>query len=144
MGRKGPNSHAAARKRGFDTFFALPHRIINSEEYWNLSRSAFKLLHLLCSRYRGNNNGNLSLTAHEWLDKAGEKSRVTYRAAQKELIDKGFICLTRKGGLNRGSNRFALTFYSIDDCKVKYDPGIIVGVAPSDPWHACNTRKMLQ
>ena len=67
--------------------------------------------------------------------------------ARKELLEKGWIVLTKQGGLGIGPNLYAVTFQAVDDCggklhfpetttplgywKLRVQPGIKSAI----PWH---------
>ena len=78
-----------------------------------------KLLIDVAKQYNGSNNGDLH-AAWSILSGQGWHSKGTLSRAIKELIDKGFIELTRQGGKNRCS-LYAVTWRSIDECKGKLD-----------------------
>ena len=101
------------RKTG-RSFLMLPHIILDSEGYKNLSSSAVKLIIDLAAQYRGKNNGDLS-TAWVFMKKRGWRSKSTLYKAMKEAEEKGFILRTRQGGINK-CNLFAITWESIDEC----------------------------
>jgi hypothetical protein len=108
-----------AAKRGGGYFVAMPHDVIRSECYAKLSAHAVKLLNDLLAQYQGNNNGDLCV-AWTLMQKRYWKSKDTLDKARKELLDNEWIEITRQGGRHRAS-LYALTFYSIDDCKGKLD-----------------------
>ncbi len=106
-------------RRENNSFIALPHNIIEHENWANLSPRAVKLLIDLYGQYRGANNGDLCMVwSLMW--KRGWTSRDQLSKARKELLDKGWIVLTRQGGKNRPS-LYAVTFKPIDECKGKLD-----------------------
>lgn len=78
-----------------------------------------KLLVDAAKQYNGSNNGDLH-AAWSILSGQGWRSKGTLSRAIKELIDKGFIELTRQGGKNRCS-LYAITWKPIDECKGKLD-----------------------
>jgi len=112
------------------SFFALPHNILESDEYVMLSAIGVKLLIDLCSQYRGKNNGDLCL-AWKIMERRGWRSRDTLLRAQYELEEKGWIERTRQGGRNK-ANLFALSWLGIDECKGKLD--VRASVSPSNKW----------
>lgn len=62
------------------------------------------------------NNGDLYL-AHSIGKEWGLKSKETVSLALKELLERGWIILTRQGGsCGLGPNLYAITFFSIDEC----------------------------
>lgn len=102
------------KKRGSGGFFALPHRVLKSSKFGNLSANATKLLMDLAEQYQGNNNGDLC-AALTLMKARGWKSNSGLTAARKELVSTRFIVSTRMGGRNR-PELFALSFFAIDEC----------------------------
>ncbi|MCA1805696.1 MAG: hypothetical protein LC646_10260 [Xanthomonadaceae bacterium] len=100
-------------------FLAMPHHILESEQYARLSSKAVKLLLDLGGQYRGKNNGDLS-AAWKIMERRGWRSRDTLVKALKELLDSGFIIKTRQGGKNKPC-LYALTWKGIDECRGKLD-----------------------
>ena len=100
-------------------FVQLYKSVINRPEFYNLSTKAIKLIIDMISVYNGSNNGDIC-TTWSMMKKRGWKSRETLDTARAELIDTGFIVLSRQGGKNLAS-LYAVTFYPIDDCKGKLD-----------------------
>ena len=105
------------RDRG--RFFGIPLKVIESENYAMLGAWSVKLLIDIGKQYNGFNNGDLN-AAWSIFSKQGWHSKGTLYRAIKELIDKGFIELTRQGGKNRCS-LYAITWQSIDECGGKLD-----------------------
>lgn len=97
----------------------LYYCVIRSHVYANLSAYAVKLLNDLLSQYYGSNNGDLCAT-FSVMQKRGWKSKGTLNRAVKELLDAGFIEISRQGGRHLCS-LYALTFYAVDECKGKLD-----------------------
>lgn len=116
--KKLRNTKGRKASRGF---VQLPKRVINSEEFSKLPARAVKLLIDLLSQYNGFNNGDLCL-AWKIMEKKGWKSRDTLSLARKDLLETGFIVVTRQGGRNKAT-LYAITFMEIDDCKGKLDYG---------------------
>ncbi len=100
-------------------YVAIPHCVIRSHGYANLSAYGVKLLNDLLSQYYGSNNGDLQAT-FSLLKNRGWKSKGTLNKAIKELVSSGFIEVSRQGGRNKCS-LYALTFHAIDECKGKID-----------------------
>lgn len=117
-----------ARKRGNGwntdkhekgSYVAIPHIVINSHGYAKLSAYAVKLLNDLLAQYFGSNNGDFQAT-FSLMRNRGWKSKGTLNRAIKELIESGFVEVSRHGGRNKCS-LYAITFYAIDECKGKLD-----------------------
>lgn len=109
--------HKKKRERG--GFVALPHILLQSDSFVTLSAHAKALLLDLLAQYKGNNNGDLCL-AWSVMKLRGWKSEATLNKAKQELLAKDFIMVTRQGGKHCAS-LYALTFYSIDECKGKLE-----------------------
>lgn len=118
MARKNRYKDAADKREG-GGFVALPHAVIRSHSYSLLSAHAIKLLFDQLAQYNGGNNGDLS-TAWTLMKPRGWKSKETLSKAIKELIEAGWLELTRQGGRHKPS-LYAVTFYAIDECKGKLD-----------------------
>jgi hypothetical protein len=100
-------------------YVQIPHCVFRSYGFANLSAYASKLLLDLLSQYNGSNNGDFHAT-FSLMTNRGWKSKGTLNRAIKELVDSGFVELSRQGGRNK-CNLFAVTFYAIDECKGKLD-----------------------
>ena len=109
----------AKGRRGRVSFLGLPKQVITSDAYNQLSAWSVKLLVDVAKQYYGSNNGDFH-AAWSILREQGWHSKGTLSRAIKELIDKGFLELTRQGGKNRCS-LYAVTWESIDECKGKLD-----------------------
>ncbi len=117
------------------SFFAIPHAVMASPAFKNLSGYAVKMLCSLGGQYRGSNNGDLG-AAWRVMQPQGWRSRDTLLRALRELIDAGMIEQTRQGGLNRCS-LYALTWHAIDDCDGKLD--VRATRVPSGLWKGTAT-----
>lgn len=111
-------------------YFALPHAVMTSENYVRLSSHAVKLLNDLGLQYNGKNNGDLCAT-WSMMQQRGWKSTATLYKAVKELLDYGFIIVSRYGGRHRAT-LYALTWNNVDECKGKLE--INSTVAPLGYW----------
>ena len=124
MSRKGK-----APERISGGFSAIPHRVLDSTAFKGAGHIAKSLLFDLMRQVNGSNNGHLQLS-YEWLTKErGWKSRDTIKRAQLELVQRGLVLETRKGGLNKGAAQFALTWLPISNSNgldfvgADYQPG---------------------
>jgi hypothetical protein len=97
----------------------LYYCVTRSQAFANLSAHANKLINEFLSQYNGSNNGDFSAT-FSLMQKRGWKSKGTLNRAIKELIESGFIEVSRQGGRHLCS-LYALTFYAVDECKGKLD-----------------------
>jgi hypothetical protein len=89
-----------------------------------------KLLIDVAAQYRGTNNGDLS-ASFTLMKKRGWTSKDQLQKALTELLDRGFLILTRQGGRTMPS-LFALTWESIDECGGKLD--ISSTITASNLW----------
>lgn len=102
-----------------EPFVAIFRSVFESPEFYELSPHACKLLLELVSQYKGNNNGDLTV-AWSVLSKRGWKSRTTLWRCKAELIEAGFIYVTRKGHMPSTCELLALTWFPLDVSK-KFD-----------------------
>ena len=105
------------------SFAALPHTVMDSADFRELSGGALKVLMGLLRQYRGGNNGDLSASfgqAQGW----GVNSSSTLAAALKELQDSGLIIRTREGRFTKPGGccaLYALSWQPIDECEGKIE-----------------------
>ena len=102
-------------------YITIPNQCLSSENFASLSTIACKLFLDVAAQFKGYNNGDLCVT---WsiMKKRGWKSQGTLARAKRELLDKGWLILTRQGGRNRCS-LFAFSFVKIGDFGSKLDVG---------------------
>lgn len=93
-------------------YTAVPHMLLDGVAFIGASDRAKSLLFALMRQHNGNNNGRLQLT-DKWLKKHGWPSAGMNIKARAELIERGMIVQTKRGGLNIGANWFALTWLPI-------------------------------
>lgn len=101
------------------SFVIVPHAVLEHPNYTNLSARAVKLLMDLYAQYRGNNNGDLC-AAFTLMKHRGWKSKDQLQKAKGELLEVGWLMITRQGGRNMPT-LYAVTFRSIDECNGKLD-----------------------
>lgn len=95
------------------SFLRLPHYVIHSPQWRALSGGAVKFLVELASAYKGQNNGDLSLTRGMALQR-GWRSGQTRDLAADEAVAAGFAVVTRYG--HKGAcTLYAVTWEAIDD-----------------------------
>ncbi|MDN6859692.1 hypothetical protein QO207_24160 [Pseudomonas sp. CAN2814] len=110
-------------RRESGTFAAIPHAVMDSEDFRTLSGGALKVLLGLLRQYRGANNGDLSASmgqAKEW----GVRSSSTLAASIKELMDCDLIIRTREGKFIKPGGccaLYAITWRPIDPCDEKIE-----------------------
>lgn len=121
-------------KKGFkrtkltEPFVAIYRSVLDSQALSKLSPHACKLLFDLLRQYKGDNNGNLTL-AWSIVSQQGFRSRTTLWRCKKELIDAGFIYVTRKGHFPSTTELLALTWFPLD-VSPKFDPEALSGFVP--------------
>lgn len=103
---------------------------MDHENYIGTSANAIRLLLDLARQYNGRNNGDLSAT-FSVMRKRGWTSKGTIERMIKELLDRGWICVTRPGGKHRPT-LYAVTWLPIDDCDGKLD--VAETRIPSNEW----------
>jgi hypothetical protein len=90
VNRKGRNIAAG------DQYFPLSYAMARSTAFRRLSGPALKVFIEVRTRFNGGNNGELTLSLDEAASKLGI-GKGTAQRAFAELVDKGFIRMTRKG-----------------------------------------------
>jgi hypothetical protein len=113
--------------------------VLKSPQFAAISPRAAKALLCIASQYRGNNNGDLS-AAFRLMQPLGWTSKDQLSKAVAELIEAGFLILTRQGG-NRIASLYALTFKSVD-WSDKYDDGIQATAAAPNTWKQRDPKKL--
>lgn len=108
----------------------LIHEYFTSAEYAELSPRAVKLLIDLYCQFRGVNNGDFCAT-FKVMKQRGWSSNDQLHKALHELLDAGWIVVTRQGG-RRVCSLYAVTFLPIDECSGKLD--INPTRLPSHSW----------
>jgi hypothetical protein len=78
------------------------------------------LLFELVAQYKGDNNGDLTV-AWSVVSKRGWRSRTTLWRCKAELIEAGFVYVTRKGHMPSTCELLALTWFPLD-VSPKFDP----------------------
>jgi hypothetical protein len=111
-------------------YFALPHVVLDHENYTRLSAHACKLLNDLGSQFRGSNNGDLCM-AWKLMKRRGWKSRQTLDQSRMELLHYGMVVVSRRGGRNKPT-LYGITWLAIDECRGKLDIG--KSAAPPGNW----------
>ncbi len=106
-------------RSGKGSFLLLPHALLLSDSFASLSGKAVKCLIDIATQFKGKNNGDLSCTL-KLMKKHGWNSNCQLMKAKNELMENGFIVLTRQGGRNHCS-LYAITWQPIDECSGKLD-----------------------
>jgi hypothetical protein len=107
--------------------------VLKSPQFAAVSGRAAKALLGIGSQYRGNNNGDLS-AAFSLMRPLGWNSKEQLGKAVSELIDAGFLIMTRRGG-NRVAHLYAPTFKPVDYSD-KYDDRIKPTVGRQVRWRS--------
>lgn len=94
-------------------FVGIVRSVFDAPAFTALSPHACKLLLEIASQYRGDNNGNLTV-AWSIVSKRGWKSRTTLWRCKTELIEAGFLYVTRKGHMPSTCELLALTWFPLD------------------------------
>jgi len=121
-----------ARRREAGGYVALPHAVIRSQEWADLSPFAVKLLLDMLSQYRGDNNGDLSAYWSKMHRDRGWKSKDTLFKSLAELRNGNWLELTRLGKRNKTPSLYAVTFYAVDYCGGKLE--VAATGSPSGAW----------
>lgn len=88
---------------------------INSPAFRSLSNAAVRVLILVRQRYKGSNNGCVSLSCRE-VERASPMNKSTANRAFKELIEKGFIKTKKQGYFTTGmATEWILTMEPLGD-----------------------------
>lgn len=118
-----------------EKFAYIPKSVVDSDAYLGLRTRAPILLSVVAAKYTGSNNGDLAVTYNEMLSRGW--ARDTTARAFSELLDKGLLFLTRKGGRNRCS-LYALSWLPVSDPAVIKKLNLTGGIVPT------NIRKISQ
>jgi len=106
-------------KGGAASFVSLHHFVLNSPEFAALTGNEVRMLLELVRQYRGSNNGDLTATREQLVER-GWKSHQTIDAQLTKLERKGWIVKTRQGGKRCGCTLYAVTIWPVDACGGKH------------------------
>ena len=112
MGRDKTTKRTRAARDG-SRFLALPHVVMDSEAFRNLSGPALRLLLDIARQYDGDNNGRL-VACSKYLRTRGWSSEGTASRARKELEASRLIVETRKGMRPNRATWYALSWLVFD------------------------------
>src|SRR5262249_13291463 len=106
------------KRRGGPTFVQLFHSMLDLPVWHSLSPRAVVAYLELARRYNGSNNGWLHLSVRE-LARAWHWSRASAARAIEELVERGFVEITRTSGFNvkdrkRQAAEYRLTVFFCD------------------------------
>lgn len=123
------STRKSKKKKGYQgdgtRFIAIPHQVLESNSYLNLSHPARSLLLEIAAQYVGSNNGSLLCSRGKLLARGWGSNDVLTRA-KRELIAAGFIFETVKGQRPNRASWYALTWYGLDKHS-DYDAGVVGG-----------------
>ena len=113
---------ATRKKTGKDEqYLPIPYAMARSEAWRSLRGSSIKIYVELRSRYHGGNNGKLTLSMDEAARLLGV-SKSTVQSGIAELIDKGFVKMTKRGHwYGRKATEYAVTDRRLDGRPATYD-----------------------
>lgn len=106
-------------RRNGQHYSQLIHAYFESPEYACLSPRAVKALVDIYCQYRGGNNGDLCATI-SIMRARGWRSKDQLAKAITELLEKGWLMVTKQGGRN-SPTLYAVSFMPIDECGGKLD-----------------------
>lgn len=112
----------------------LVHEYFTSVEYAELSPRALKALVDVYTQFRGNNNGDLQ-ASWSLMSKRGWTSKDQLGKAICELLERGWLLVTRQGGFQGGRHLprlYAVTWLGIDYCGGKLD--VSPNPVPAHAW----------
>lgn len=96
------------------SFSGIPHAVLDSQAFIGATDKAKSLLFALIRQVNGKNNGHLHLT-DKWLRAQGWTSTSQNKKARDELLARGLIVQTYRGGLNSGCDKFAVSWLDISN-----------------------------
>jgi hypothetical protein len=96
-----------------ERFVRLPHVVLDSAAYRNLSHTARSLLVDTARQYNGKNNGRLVVTP-KYLAPLGWNSADVIQRAKVELLNSGLLIETRKGARPNKAAWYMLAWHDIN------------------------------
>lgn len=102
--------------------YMIPRLLGEHPDWLTMTGSEYRVLFLLISQYRGNNNGALAAT-HSMMAERGGMAEGTLATALKGLQDRNLIVRTRTNMKGREGARcalYALTWLRIHECPGKH------------------------
>lgn len=101
------------KNRDGSRFLALPHVVMDSSAFLNLSAPSVRLLLDIARQYSGSNNGKLVACMSALKDR-GWTSNDTLTRARRELEASGLLIETRKGMRPNRAAWYAVTWTTLD------------------------------
>lgn len=121
MSRRDRRARATGRKgERSDSFVPYLHIMLQDRAFLDLSPVAHKTLNYLASQNKRYNNGDLDICDKNAKKRGLGMSAASLRRGAKELLEAGFIELTRQGARNKCS-LFGLSWYDIPYDPIKHD-----------------------
>jgi len=96
-------------------FVQIFHHVIDSAQFAALSGSAVKMLVDMARQFTGKNNGMFSLSNPDFHVRNRWRSNSKRERALRELLEAGFLIRTKLGGRGIGCDRFAITWWPVDE-----------------------------
>ena len=95
-------------------YLSIPWAVFDSVAFKGSTAAARSLMIALARQANGFNNGHLQMT-QSWMKEMGYTNLQQNKNARDELIERGLIVYTRRGGLNMGADNFAITWLDISN-----------------------------
>lgn len=92
----------------------LYHRVCRSAEFLALSPRATKAFMLIAVQFNGKNNGDISVPRKNMQAFGFGANGDAFAAGIDELVEKGFVVITRPGAYRVGCSLYAITFEPIN------------------------------
>ena len=111
-----PRRHNNKGRSTIERFVSVPHFLLRSPAWHDLSPIATKILLHVMSLYNGSNNGRLAVSSRV-AAKVGHCSKDTAATALRELVAKGFLEVAKPGGFSRKTphaTEYRVTVYGCD------------------------------
>lgn len=115
MARKKSYKNAKQKRDGAG-FLAIPHVVLKSKAYRNLSYSARSLLIDIAYQYKGENNGSF-VACKKYLKPLGWNSNATVTKGLQELQEARLLQQTRLGMRPNRASWYAVTWQALDNLK---------------------------
>ena len=119
MTRRNERHRRTRGRRISGSFLSLPHILLHHPNFQGLRAKSVKLLIDLAAQYKGWNNGDLCAPLSIMREKGWSSNEQLFRA-RNDLVERGFLRVSRQGGRNQ-CTLYALTWQPIDDCGGKLD-----------------------
>ena len=112
--RKSGRANNTGRNKHSDQYMTISYKMVHSEAWRSLSGPAVRFFLELRTRYHGSNNGKIFLSMDEGA-RLLSISKSTVKTARDELVDKGFITITKPGyWFGRQATLYSVTDKGLD------------------------------